>query len=103
MLIGISLMILLIGLIFKKLPPKKINSIYGYRTNSSMKNKKVWDYAQIVGANSFIVLGIIYGIIGGLFYLLDFEQYIIEMIIFISGFIIMFICDEKIIRDFDKE
>jgi len=103
MLIGISLMILIIGLIFKKFPPKKINSIYGYRTNSSMKNKKVWDYAQVVGANSFIVLGLIYGILGGLFYLLDFEQYIVEMTIFIIGFIIMIMYDEKIIREFDKE
>ena len=96
-------MLLIIGFIFKKFPPKKINSIYGYRTSSSMKNKKVWDYAQIIGANSFIVLGLIFGIFGGVFYLLDFEQYIVEMVIFILGFILMMIYDEKSIRDFDKE
>ncbi len=103
MLVGISIMLLIIGFIFKKFPPKKINSIYGYRTSSSMKNKKVWDYAQIIGANSFIVLGLIFGIFGGVFYLLDFEQYIVEMVIFILGFILMMIYDEKSIRDFDKE
>lgn len=26
------------GLVLLKFPPKKINSLYGYRTNSSMKN-----------------------------------------------------------------
>jgi uncharacterized membrane protein len=27
-------------------PPRKINKIYGYRTNMSMKNKDTWDYAH---------------------------------------------------------
>jgi uncharacterized membrane protein len=27
-------------------PPKKINSLYGYRTPSSMKNQERWDFAQ---------------------------------------------------------
>ena len=29
-----------------KFPPKKINSIYGYRTSRSMKNQENWDLAQ---------------------------------------------------------
>ncbi len=27
-------------------PPKKINSLYGYRTSSSMKSQERWDFAQ---------------------------------------------------------
>lgn len=27
-------------------PPKKINSLYGYRTSSSMKSEKRWHFAQ---------------------------------------------------------
>jgi uncharacterized membrane protein len=33
-----------------KYPPKKINSIYGYRTRSSMKSKERWDFAQAFSA-----------------------------------------------------
>ena len=32
--------------LFYKFPPKKINTLYGYRTNRSMKNKEVWDFAN---------------------------------------------------------
>lgn len=34
--------ILLVGYLFKKYPPKKINYIYGYRTPMSMKNENTW-------------------------------------------------------------
>ena len=34
------------GLILFKFPPKKINSLYGYRTSSSMQNSERCDFAQ---------------------------------------------------------
>jgi len=34
------------GLITYAFPPKKINHIYGYRTQKSMKNQNNWDFAQ---------------------------------------------------------
>lgn len=46
------------GFIFKVLPPKKINSVYGYRTSTSMKNQDTWNVAQKYSANSMITLGI---------------------------------------------
>lgn len=33
---------------FLNKPPKKINSIYGYRTSRSMKNQQTWDFAHQV-------------------------------------------------------
>ena len=27
-------------------PPKNINSLYGYRTSSSMKSQEIWDFSQ---------------------------------------------------------
>lgn len=39
-------MMLGIGLLWKKHPPKKINCIYGYRTNRSMKSQETWDFAH---------------------------------------------------------
>ena len=41
-----GLVFCLAGLIMKYFPPKKINSFYGYRTKSSMRNQKSWDFAQ---------------------------------------------------------
>lgn len=37
---------LLMGFITLKFPPKGINHFYGYRTPRSMKNKENWDFAQ---------------------------------------------------------
>jgi len=35
-----GLIFILAGFIMLKFPPKKINSLYGYRTSSSMKNQE---------------------------------------------------------------
>lgn len=34
------------GLLWKNNPPKKINKLYGYRTNMSMKNDETWKFAH---------------------------------------------------------
>ncbi len=34
------------GLRFLKNPPKEINTLYGYRTARSMKNRDTWDFAH---------------------------------------------------------
>lgn len=39
-------MLLIIFAFVKKFPPRKINSLYGYRTNKSMKTQESWDFAQ---------------------------------------------------------
>jgi len=37
---------LVFGIRFGKIPPKKINSFFGYRTARSMKNQQTWDCAH---------------------------------------------------------
>ena len=37
---------ILLGNLFYYRPPKKINSIYGYRTKRSMKNSQTWKFAH---------------------------------------------------------
>ncbi|AIY79020.1 SdpI family protein [Clostridium cagae] len=39
MIIILGIIFIIIGFIFKAFPPKKINSIFGYRTLLSMKNQ----------------------------------------------------------------
>jgi uncharacterized membrane protein len=48
----------IVGVIMKYFPPKHINSSYGYRTNSSMKNQDTWDEANSYSARLMIIIGI---------------------------------------------
>lgn len=46
---------------FKKNPPRKVNTLFGYRTNRSMKNQETWDFAQrkmgdVWGRTGFVML-----------------------------------------------
>ncbi|WJS95349.1 SdpI family protein [Flavobacterium johnsoniae] len=50
----IVIIVLFIMLITKVFPPKNINSLYGYRTSNSMKNKLNWDFAQKYSTNLFL-------------------------------------------------
>lgn len=42
----IPLCMIVCGLLFLKRPPKNINSLYGYRTARSMRNRHTWDFAH---------------------------------------------------------
>lgn len=49
-----SVVLLTIGLIWKIAPPKKINSIFGYRTSLSMSNSDLWNLGNKVSSNVLI-------------------------------------------------
>lgn len=55
----VGLIFIVAGLIMFKFPPKKINSLYGYRTNSSMKNQSRWDFAQKYSSKEMIKFGFV--------------------------------------------
>lgn len=55
LLTGIIFMIA--GYLFLKNLPKKINSLYGYRTPRSMKSQERWDFAQDFAAKEMMNLG----------------------------------------------
>ncbi|RKI41338.1 SdpI family protein [bacterium D16-51] len=42
----VPILMLIFGRIFKKHPPKNINSLYGYRTSMSTKNIETWNFAH---------------------------------------------------------
>ncbi len=42
----VPLTMIVFGMVFYYKPPKKINSVYGYRTKMSCKNQKTWDFAH---------------------------------------------------------
>lgn len=42
----IPLTMIYFGRLFMAKPPKNINSVFGYRTTTSMKNKDTWEFAH---------------------------------------------------------
>ena len=43
------------GRYFMKKAPKEINSVFGYRTSMSMKNKDTWEFAHKYCGNTLLV------------------------------------------------
>ncbi len=56
--ISAGVIFLVAGLLMHQFPPKKINALYGYRTNSSMKNQQRWDFAQKFSSIEMLKLSI---------------------------------------------
>lgn len=52
-----GIIFILAGFVQFQFPPKKINSIYGYRTISSMKSQERWDFAQRFSEKEMMELG----------------------------------------------
>jgi uncharacterized membrane protein len=48
-------LLFLISVLFWKFPPKKINSIYGYKTPKAMQNQQIWDFANITFNKSLLI------------------------------------------------
>lgn len=93
-----GLIFIIMGLIMYKFPPKKINSLYGYRTGSSMENQKKWDFAQKYSAKIMAFLGIIFILISFIRTLLPLnndQHAIFGCLILIVGIIFMIVIVEK--------
>lgn len=45
----------LFSIIFYFFPPKKINPIYGYRTNKTTKNNTIWEFANNFFTKQFLI------------------------------------------------
>ena len=87
----LTLLCFLLGVVFLigaqitlRYPPKKINSLYGYRTKNSMKSQQHWDFAQRYSSIKMKVLGLIYLLMGGLFYFLNYESVAVGLLIGIT-------------------
>jgi uncharacterized membrane protein len=59
-----GILLIIIGLIMSRFPPKKINGFYGYRMPSSMKNQQTWDEVNRFSAHSMIKAGFVTTLIG---------------------------------------
>jgi uncharacterized membrane protein len=55
----IPIIMLTFGIVFRKKGPKKINGIFGYRTEMSMKNRETWDFAHVYCARIWTMIGLL--------------------------------------------
>lgn len=52
----VSVLIMLVtGLVLMYCPPKKMNGVYGYRTDRSYSSQRNWDFAQQYSAKVMVV------------------------------------------------
>lgn len=65
---------LLAGAVLYFFPPKKINSLYGYRTANSMKNQQRWNFSQKYAGKCMAILGFIFGLVIFLLSFLSFSE-----------------------------
>ena len=101
-----GLVFIFCGLILYKFPPESINSMLGYRTPMSMKNKDTWDEAQRHGGKSMLVVGVINIFLWALSYLVKgfLLSEIFQGLIMLLGAIIMLVVDEvHLWRTFNRD
>ena len=53
------LMMVGFGLLLMKNPPKKINSVYGYRTRRSVRSQDTWEFAHHYFGKLWLVCGLV--------------------------------------------
>lgn len=81
-----------VALLFYFFKPEKINSLYGYRTKKSMKNKESWDFSQKYSSKIFLCFSILLLILQFLMYLIfGYQKFIgiVLILIFVIGSIIL--------------
>ena len=104
--IAYCVFMLIIGLIFKKFPPKEINMLYGYRTKRSIANQQVWDAANSYWIKLFLTLNLLTFIFPVLFYFV-FSQVNVILYTMIGGVVLLLLSiplTERLLnKHFDKK
>tara|TARA_B100001115_G_C15840160_1_gene420988 strand:+ start:841 stop:1194 length:354 start_codon:yes stop_codon:yes gene_type:complete len=68
--VGFAGLMWLVALITKLFPARKPNSLYGYRTDRSMRNRRNWNYAQSLLPKMFFRIGLYHILLAALWSLL---------------------------------
>lgn len=55
----IPIFMIITGFIFLFFAPKKMSSLVGYRSKTSMSSQDAWDYAQKLRGKTWLIVGII--------------------------------------------
>lgn len=94
---------LICGIISQKKPPKNINSLYGYRTARSMRDKQSWDWAQkqmsvyfIFYAVASLVVGIALALLCRFLFDRDYMPCVILLLQTFGIYIILFVIENNL-------
>ena len=102
-----GLVFALLGFLMYRFPPKKINMFYGYKTATSMKNQKQWDFAQKYSGKLMVYNGFILIVISFVSLFFNIEEKIETFIgigfILTCIFIILFFTEKAIKQQFKNE
>ena len=60
----IGIVVLVIAIIFKLFPPKKISMWNGYRSQTAMESQEAWDSAQKYSSNVMLLEGVLLTLLG---------------------------------------
>lgn len=101
-----GIILIVVGFILLRYPPKEINSLYGYRTEKSMKSQEAWDFAQIFSSKLMIKAGVFLSLVGLLGYVLLEVSFLLEVILasiaFTLGLCALFYYTESELDKFPK-
>ena len=106
-LISVSPILIIVGFLILKFPPKSINSFIGYRTKQSKSSPDKWKFAQIYAAIQLMKSGLIGSLLafGALF--LESEGttdvFIAIMIVLVLAFYPVFKTEKAMRIKFDKK
>lgn len=95
-----GLCFLVAGFVMSKYPPKKINSLYGYRTSASMKSQQAWNFAQKKSATDCKLFG--FGMMifsmGGMFLPFGKWGWLFALLVLIGFCVLMIYDTEKALK-----
>lgn len=98
MVILLPLSMAIVGIKYVKNPPEKINDLHGFRTELSMKNKKMWDFAQRFFGNLWFAVGVALSPVSIAFYLLFSNDFYTASIVLISIQLIIMLATLPIVQ-----
>lgn len=85
----VPLLMTLIGVVWLKKPPKKINSWYGYRTKLSASSRETWDFANRHCAMVFIRVGIVMLVVSAIILILNPSDEVIVFLTIVQPIVLM--------------
>lgn len=98
-------LLFVLSIVFWQFPPKKINALYGYRTNKAMQNQDIWDFANSV-FNKNLMMYAAFSFVGGLLfaYLAPEKTTWQPMVLVLLSLFVSIIKTERLITDtFDED
>lgn len=93
------LFLVVVSMLFKLFPPKKINYFYGYRTPRSMKNIENWNLANRYSATLMLIVTAILLMISLILDFIKFEAHTLLIGLLVFSFAMLLYSTEKKMKD----